>query len=221
MIFLSRIANVFFVLIIFWAGIEPTHAQEEFPPPQGKGRVVVVVSGHDGAPPYRSTASQIAQLGYDAVLFDANNLAGTQDTAFRAAIQRALQMPHAIPGKVGLVGFSQGGGQVLVFGSQMKDIASVVIAWYPATSFIHDVGGFVGRLQLPVLMLAGEADYQDGCCLIETARTLAAAAAGRQFELVTYPNTKHAFIYGGNNYNAQAYADGMQRTAAKLAQYLR
>jgi hypothetical protein len=32
---------------------------------QGKGRVVVVVSGHDGAAVYRGFAAQIAQLGYD------------------------------------------------------------------------------------------------------------------------------------------------------------
>jgi len=50
--------------------------------------------------------------------------------------------------------------------------------------------------------------------------TRAAAAAGRPFELVTYPNTQHGFIYGGGHYNAQAYADAMQRAAAKLAQYL-
>ena len=70
---------------------------------------------------------------------------------------------------------------------------------------------FVGRLKLPVLMLAGEADMQRGCCLIGTARALAAAAAGRPFELVTYPNSQHGFIYGGGHYNAQAYADAMQR----------
>jgi hypothetical protein len=32
---------------------------------QGKGRAVVVVSGHDGAAVYRGFAAQIAQLGYD------------------------------------------------------------------------------------------------------------------------------------------------------------
>jgi len=109
---------------------------------------------------------------------------------------------------------------VLIYGSQMSDVASVVIAWYRATRSIGDVADFVGRLKLPVLMLAGEADMQRGCCLIETARALAAAAAGRPFELVTYPNTQHGFIYGGGHYNAQAYADAMQRTAAKLGQYL-
>jgi hypothetical protein len=44
------------------------------------------------------------------------------------------------------------------------------------------------------------------------------AAASRR--LVSYPNTQHAFIYGSYHYNPVAYADGMQRTAAELAEYL-
>ena len=108
----SRIVTVIFSLIILGAAIAPVHAQQEFSPPQGKGRVVVVVSGHDGAAAYRGFAAQIAQLGYDVVLFDANNIAGNESAALRIAIQQAQQMPHAIPGKVGLVRLSQGGGQV-------------------------------------------------------------------------------------------------------------
>lgn len=220
MISLPRIAPVVLGLIIFGAAIRPACAQQEFSPPQGKGRVVVVVSGHDGAAAYRGFAAQIAQLGYDAVLFDANNLAANESAALRTAIEHAQQMPHAITGKVGLVGLSQGGGQVLIYGSQMSDAAAVVVAWYPATRSIANAADFAAKLQVPVLMLAGEADMQRGCCLIETARALATAAAGRPFELVTYPNTQHGFIYGGGHYNPGAYADAMQRTAAKLAQYL-
>jgi dienelactone hydrolase len=109
---------------------------------------------------------------------------------------------------------------VLIYGSQMSDAAAVVVAWYPATRSIANAADFAAKLHVPVLMLAGEADMQRGCCPIETARTLAAAAAGRPFELVTYPNTQHGFIYGGGHYSPGAYADAMQRTAAKLAQYL-
>jgi len=223
MIYLARIAPVIFSVIIFASAVAPVHAQQEFPPPQGKGRVVVVVSGHDGAAAYRGFAAQIAQLGYDAVLFDANNIAGNESAALRTAIQQAQQMPHAVPGKVGLIGLSQGGGQVLNYGSQMSDVASVVIAWYPVTRSITDVPDFVANLRLPVLMLAGEADYgpkNNGCCLIGAARMLAAAAAGREFQLVIYPNTQHGFIYGAYHYNPQAYADAMQCTSAKLAQYV-
>jgi pimeloyl-ACP methyl ester carboxylesterase len=220
MILLFRFASLIILVSALTAVAIPTHAQQEFPPPQGKGRIVVVISGKSGPAHYQFAASQIAQLGYDAVLFDGNQVEGTQGAALRTAIQQAQGMPHALPGKVGLVGFSLGGGMVLFYGSQWPDLASVVVGWYPATSFIRDMPGFVSRLRMPVLMLAGEDDTYRGCCLIGTARALAAAAAGRPFQLVTYPNTQHDFVYGGEHYNPQAYTDGMQRTAAELAQYL-
>lgn len=197
------------------------YAQQEFPPPQGKGHVVVVLSGLSGPSCYEYVTKQISQLGYDAVLFDANKSVGTHGTALRAMILQAQRMPHALPGKVGLVGFSLGGGAVLFYGAPLANLAAVVIAWYPDTNFIHDVPDFVSRLAVPVLLLTGEDDTYRNCCLVGTARMLASAAAGHQFELVTYPHTEHGFIYdGGGTYNAQAYTDGMQRTAAILAHYL-
>jgi dienelactone hydrolase len=217
---LLRMASLITCITVLVAATIPALAQQEFPPPQGKGRVVVVVSGASGPGHYQFVTGQIAQLGYDAVLFDGNKIAGTRGAALRTAIQTALGMPHALPGKVGLVGFSLGGGVVLGYGSQWPDLVAVVVAWYPATSPIRDIADFAGRLAVPVLMLAGEDDTYRGCCLIATARNLAAAAAGKPFQLVTYPNTQHDFVYGGEHYNSQAYTDGMQRTAAELAQYL-
>jgi dienelactone hydrolase len=69
-------------------------AQEEFSPPSGKGRVVVVASGATGIPNYRDVARKIAALGYDAVLFDSNNWAKTQGQGLRDAIAQAQRMPH-------------------------------------------------------------------------------------------------------------------------------
>jgi dienelactone hydrolase len=76
-------------------------------------------------------------------------------------------------------------------------------------------------LQVPVLMFAGEQDHYKGCCLIDTAHKLAAAAsaAGKPFELVTYPRTDHDFIPGSKNYNADSYNDALQRMTARLKQY--
>lgn len=216
--------------IVFSASITSAYGQIEFPPPQGEGRVVVVVSGHTGAARYENVTGQIARLGYDAVLFDANDIKGRsggplvdnlESVSLQGAIRQAQQAPHALPGKVALVGFSQGGGQVLYYGSQLSDLAAVVVAWYPETRSIRDLPGFVGLLRVPVLMFAGDNDYYAGCCVPQTAKAIATAAAGRPFELVVYPNTKHDFIYGGANYNPTSYADAMQRTKAKLAQFLK
>src|SRR4051812_10675981 len=112
-------------------------AQEEFPPPSGKGRVVVVLSGATGSGNYRAISPRIAALGYNVVLYDSNTLAAatkarTRDEIGSALVGQARQMPHSLPGKIGLVGFSMGGGIALLQGSMSNDVA-VVAAWYPAT----------------------------------------------------------------------------------------
>jgi len=198
------------------------YAQQEFPPPQGKARVVVVASGMSGPEHYATVAREIAQLGYDVVLFDGNAMEGTHGDGVKTAIQQAQQMPHALPGKVALVGFSLGGGLSLYYGTQWPDLVAGAVVWYPATTFIKDVPGFVSRLKVPVLMFAGEKDTYRGCCLVATARTLAEAAKGssQPFELITYPKTDHDFVKGGSHYNSDSYSDALQRTAAKLKEYL-
>jgi dienelactone hydrolase len=197
-------------------------AQQEFAPPAGKGRVVVVASGLSGPEHYSTVAREISQLGYDVVLFDGSAMEHTHGEAVKSAILQAQQMPHALPGKVALVGFSAGGGESLYYGTQWPDLVSVVIVWYPATSFIRDIPGFAARLKVPVLMFAGEKDTYRNCCLVTTAHTVADAAksAGQPFDLFTYPKTDHDFVKGGSHYNAPSYDDAFQRTAAKLKEIL-
>lgn len=199
------------------------YAQQEFPPPQGKGRLVVVASGLSGPEHYTTVSRDIAALGYDVVLFDGSAMEHTHGDAVKAAITQAQQMPHALPGKVAVVGFSAGGGESLYYASQWPDLVAGLVVWYPATSFIKNVPGFVDRLQVPVLMFAGEKDhYRDGCCTADNARSIAAAAkaAGKPLDLYTYPKTDHDFVKDGAHYNAESYADALQRTAAKLKEYL-
>jgi dienelactone hydrolase len=207
---------------VFAIATSAAFAAEEIPPPQGKGRVVVVVSGQSGPDHYRLVAGKIAELGYDVVLFDGNPMEGTHGQGLRDAIAQALQMPHALPGKVGLIGFSLGGAMVLGFGSSWGDQVAVVAAWYPATAPIKDAAAFAGRLNVPVVMFAGESDTYKDCCLIGKAHELAdaAKAVNAQFELTTYPDTDHDFVIGGSHFNHEAYDDAFARTQAALKQYI-
>ncbi|MGA3343940.1 MAG: dienelactone hydrolase family protein [Terracidiphilus sp.] len=199
------------------------YAQQEFPPPQGKGRVVVLASGVSGPAHYTTVAREIAELGYDVVLFDGNLTEGTHGDGVKTVIQQAQQMPHALPGKVALVGFCMGGGMDLYYGSQWPDLVSGAVLWYPSNNFIHDVPGFVNRLKVPLLVFAGAKDgYHDGCCLAERDNALATAstAAGKQFKLIVYPDADHDFVTGGDHYNPKDYEDAFKRTAENLKIYL-
>jgi dienelactone hydrolase len=196
---------------------------QEFPPPQGKGRVVVLSSGLSGPAHYTGVAQEIAKLGYDVVLFDGNAEEGAHGDSLKSAIAEALGMPHALPGKVALVGFSLGGGLSLFYGSPWTDQVAGIVVWYPANAFIHDVPGFAARMQVPVVVFAGGKDnYRNGCCTAANDEVLqtASKAAGKSFDLTVYPDADHDFIKGGTHYNEKDYDDAFQRTADALKLFL-
>ncbi|MGH8851466.1 MAG: dienelactone hydrolase family protein [Casimicrobiaceae bacterium] len=197
-------------------------AQTEFEPPAGRGRVIVAVSGALGAGSYQLAARKLAQFGYDVFLVDGNGMKGDGGAGLKATIEKAQQSPHALPGKAGVVGFSLGGGIALNQATRWPDQVAVVVAFYPLTRTVSNVNGYVARFKVPILMLAGENDSYHDCCLIETARAIAAAAAERKLplELVSYPHVDHDFIMAGRNYNATAADDAWQRADARLKQYL-
>jgi dienelactone hydrolase len=215
-------ASAFIAIVAIITMAPSAQAQKEIAPPQGKGRVVLISSGASGPDHYETVSRAIAALGYDVVLYDGNSMEGTRGAALKDAIPQALRMPHALPGKVALVGFSLGGGISLAYGTQWPDQVAVVIVWYPLTSVFKDIPGLASRLKVPVLMFAGESDTYKDCCLIGTARSLGAAAtaAGHPFELFTYPKTDHDFVQGGSHYNPTAYKDALDKTAAKLKEFL-
>ncbi len=193
-------------------------AQQEIAPPQGKGHVVVFVSGIAGPEHDKALSEAIAALGYDVYVCDGREIAKKPSDNLRSAIRAAQQLPHALPGKVALVGVSLGGGFSLALGSDLPDLVAVDIVWYPATGFAARLTDFTRHISVPVLMFAGESDRFLNCCLIETARDIEAGAKANNapFELVTYPGADHDFIKGGENYNPTAYHDALIRTAAKL-----
>ena len=209
--------------VLMWlTATSVARAQQEFPPPQGKGRVVVVASGLTGPEHDTVVSREIALLGYDVVLFDGNAMQGTHGDGVKTAIQQAQQMPHALPGKVALVGFSLGGGMFLYYGAQWPDLVSGAVLWYPLNNFIHDVPGFASRLKVPLLVFAGAKDrYHDECCLADKDSTLAAAsaAAGKTFKLIVYPDADHDFVKGGDHYNPKDYSDAFKRMADRLKMF--
>ena len=214
----SRFA-LFLGVVAFLGSASIVHAQQEFPPPQGKGRVVVVISGMSGPEHYKEVAAEIAKLGYDAVLFDGNGEENTHGEGTKRDVDAAMAMPHALPGKAALVGFSLGGGMALYYGTQLTDKVVGAVVWYPANMFIKDVPGFANRLSVPVVAFAGGKDhFRKDCCTADKDSELqqASKAAGKSFELTVYPDANHDFVKGGDHYNTQDYQDALQKTADAL-----
>ena len=200
---------------------------EHFPPKSGKpAPVVVLLSGASGTTNYRYYGTDVSELGYYAVLVDGNAILSRVvdgEWNLRQVIANAQATPNALPGKVFVVGFSQGGGGALAHAVVMPELVSGVVAYYPAISFASgNLPGLAERIQVPVLVLAGETDRFNNCCLIEHMRELNAAAKAKKvpLELVTYRGAGHGFNMWGNAYQERAANDAWRRTREMLARYL-
>jgi pimeloyl-ACP methyl ester carboxylesterase len=123
----------------------------EYPPPNGKGRVLIAVSGAGGSQRYVSSAKLLANLGYDVFLLDGNRFREDTAAGLKQAIEDSARSEHALPGKAGVIGFSLGGGQVLTFATRWPEQVAVVVAMFPKTSDITDVNAYVAEFKVPVL----------------------------------------------------------------------
>jgi dienelactone hydrolase len=205
----------------------PLPSQKEYEPPKGKGRVVVVVSGHSGPGNYAYVAEDFAEQGYYAVLVDGNDFwvkSGGSEARLKGVITRSQQSPHALPGKVAVVGFSRGGASTLTYATRMPELVSAVVVYYPGTQHITNPDNFVSKIKVPTLMFAGGRDTYKNCCRIETAWKLADAAKKSEgkvmLEVFEYPYAEHGFtIKSSKAWLPIDTADAFRRTLSHLRQY--
>ena len=211
--------------VVILAGPEGP-AQTAHLPAKVPAPVVLLLSGQTGPANYQFYAAEVARLGYYAVLLDGKDiLTRTQDGAgnLKKAIQRAQGSPNAAPGKVGVIAFSQGGGGALAHAVVLPELVSMVVAHYPATNWIQNMPGAVKRFQVPLLVLTGERDRYNNCCLIDSMRAMESAAkdGAAGFELVVYPQADHGFnLPNGPTFRKDDAADAWRRTSTMLEKYL-
>jgi dienelactone hydrolase len=196
--------------------------QQAYAPPNGRGPLVILLSGASGLDRYRSYAAEVARLGYYAVLLNGNwyDLPGSSN--LKGAIEEAQRSPNALPGKAAVIGFSKGGGGALANAATMQDLVSAIVAYYPETRNVRDMRSFAAQFRVPILVLTGQLDTYYGCCLIESmiAMETAAKEGGKPFKLVIYPKAGHMFnLKTEGSYRAEDAADAWRRTTKMLNQY--
>jgi dienelactone hydrolase len=200
-------------------------AQVAYVPAKVPAPAVILLSGQTGPANYQPYAAEVAGLGYYAVLLDGKDiLTRAQDgrSNLQKAITRAQGSPNVLPGKVAVIGFSQGGGGAILHAAEMPELVAAVVAYYPATSWSKNLAGVVKRFKVPVLVLAGERDTYNNCCLIEHMQTMETTARenAQPFELVVYPQAGHGFNLRGGSYRGDDAADAWRRTRDALARHL-
>jgi len=188
-----------------------------FEPSAGKGRGLLVVSGQNGPTSYVPVARQFAAQGFNVSLIDGNAVLKPDNAgrpAFVAAVAALRASPKTSPGKIGVVGFSLGGGAAMTNAARMPNEVSAVVAYYPYTAFIKDPGAFAKQIQVPVLVLTGVKDVYKNCCVIEMARKLASSTKG--IRLVEYPEANHGFNLAGPTLRSGDATDAFRRAVAHL-----
>lgn len=174
------------------------------PPPGGNGPLLVLltgVDGVDGVPNHRGQAQAFARVGWLVHVVDGNRpMPDGTATALREVLQRSLSLPELRSKRAALVGCSLGGWIVMAHGNRMPDLVAAAVACYPSTTRAGEPTAFLADppATVPTLMLAGVKDTYTGCCPIERARALAAAAAlpavRAPLRLVEYAEADHGFV---------------------------
>jgi carboxymethylenebutenolidase len=116
-------------------------------------------------------------------------------------------------GKVGLVGFSNG-GNLSAHATPLDPNIDAAVVHYAGVS---RVPGFEAKRFPPLLIMHGEADRRQG---IELGRKLydVAKALGGEVEFVSYPNTDHGFAQNFGTFPAD---DAFKRTLAFMEKHLK
>ena len=202
-----------------------TTAQEYVAPASGKGPAVIIISGVSGTALYQDYAAAVAALGYTAVLISGKDVGIKDDrsgTNLRRFIAATQSDSRVVSGKVGVIGFSLGGGGALLHAASMRETVSLVVAYYPSVTNMQSIASAGRNVSIPTLILAGGKDRYNNCCLVESIQEFESASrtAERLVELVVYPNADHGFNLKVPAYRSEDAADAWARVKTMLAKHV-
>lgn len=209
--------------------------------PAGEGPfpAVMVLHGSDGFKPnHAQMARNLARQGFAAIAptwFGGSSPRSHWDRLHTGDITAGVAWLESRPAvaahRLGVIGFSRGGGLALIVGALMPQTKAIV-SYFGLTSwqgglqeFPHlplnaaDPYDFVRQISCPLLSFHGEKDT-----VVPVEDTLNLDAACRKYgvrhDFVIYPNVNHSYIWSGDKYHQQAHEDSWKRTVSFLKKHL-
>ena len=201
--------------------------------PGGEGPfpAVLVFHGSDGfTPNHTEISKKISHEGYVTLAltwFGSRSVRSHWNEVRTADIFAGVsfleKMDNVDSGKIGLIGFSRGGGLALIFGSLIPQTRCIVnyfglTSWHggleelphlPLNSFDHL--DFVKNIKSPILSFHGEKDT-----IVPVVNTLDLDAACRKYNVEhncnLYPELEHSFIWPGDRYNREAHNESWNKS---------
>ena len=139
------------------------------------------------------------------------------------AISFLNQQPAVDSDKLGLIGFSRGGGLALIMGSLIPQTKAIV-NYFGLTSWQggmeefdylslspNDHLNFIYKINCPILSFHGSADT-----VVPAQNTLNLDAICRKYRVdhryILYPGVNHSFIWPGDKHDQQAHQDSWDMT---------
>ena len=201
------------------------------PPGQTACAPVIIFHGSDGFKPnHEMIAHKLAMEGFAALALTwfGGDSPRSQWGEVRAddilpAVAFLKQLPTVDTDRLGMIGFSRGGGLALVMASLIPQTRAVVnyfglTAWKGGLEeFYHlplnksEPLDFIKRLTCPVLSFHGTNDT-----VVPVGNTIKMDTACKKFGIdhryILYPGVNHSFIWPGDQYDPKAHLDSWDRT---------
>ncbi len=201
------------------------------PPEQTACAPVIIFHGSDGFKPnHEMIARKLARQGFAALALTwfGGDSPRSRWSEVRAedilqAVAFLKHLPTVDTDRLGLIGFSRGGGLALVMASLMPQTKAVVnyfglTTWEGGLEEFHHLPlneseplDFIRSVRCPVLSFHGKNDT-----VVPVANTINVDTACQRFGIdhrcIIYPGVDHSFIWPGDKYHQEAHLDSWDRT---------
>ena len=209
------------------------------PPDQTDCAPVIIFHGSDGFKPnHEEVARKLAKAGIAGLAL--NWFGGASERSHWDMIQAndilqavsfLKQQPAVDSDRLGLIGFSRGGGLALIMGSLIHQTRAIVnyfglTSWKRGLEEFRQLSlsqtdhlNFVSKIQCPVLSFHGDRD-----AVVSVEDTLNLDAICRRYgvhhQYILYPGVNHSFIWPGDKYDRKAHRDSWDKTLKFFKQNL-